>query len=423
MPVIPPRLTVKDIKQAVVDVTQTGRSVQLSDAVVIGLRVRISGTTGRVTYAYAWKDQTGRTHKSRVAATNLDAARKIAAGMREQSLAGVDINDERRIRRAQEGDTLVDVLNRYKEQVSNKKRSWVSLDKAIRHVFARHLDKPFEGLTVRSLQHTIDAHPGTQACGTAVRAFKPFVKWAARHVDRFPSRLNEVQAPPKNAPRERTLTVDELEVLVPYLRDGKGGIHGKAMLFMLLTLGRLSEVCEARWGDIGLSDWTIPRNKSNVKHVVPLSIQALLVMPERKADDGDLVFPSRQGTRLGNWDRTVKAMLVELNSGEIEPLKWRRVKHFTRHDLRRTAAHCIAEQGYLPHVVESALGHVHVHSPLASVYARARYQVDVRAALDWWGGVLLGDITEHGRWASAATGGRNGDIFGAEVLAVTSPNA
>ncbi len=401
MPVIPPRLTAKDIKQAAVDVTQTGKSVQLSDAVVIGLRVRISGATGRVTYAYAWKDRTGRTHKARIAATNLDAARKLAAEMREQSLAGVDLNEERRIRRAQEGDTLEAVLDRYKERVEGKKRSWTSLDKAIRHVFARHLDKPFETLAVRSLQHTIDEHPGTQACGTAVRAFKPFLKWAARHVDRFPTALNEIQAPPKNAPRERTLTVDELEALVPYWRDGKGGTHGKAMLFMLLTLGRLSEVCEARWRDVGFDEWTVPRNKSNVKHVVPLAGQTLIAMPEREADDSLLVFRSRQGTRLGNWDRKVKAMLVDLNSGEEDHTKWRRVKHFTRHDLRRTAANSLAEKGYPPHVVESALGHVHVHSALASVYARARYQPDVRLALDWWAGVLLGDITDAGTWARA----------------------
>lgn len=401
MPVIPPRLTAKDIRQAAADVAQTGKSVQLSDGAVIGLRARISGATGRVTYGFAWKDRTGRSHKARIAATNLDAARKLAAEMREHSLAGVDINEERLIRRAQEGDTLEAVLDRYKERVGSKKRSWKSLDRAIRHVFTRHLAKPFETLTVRSLQHTIDEHPGTQACGTAVRAFKPFLKWAARHVDRFPLALNEIQAPPKNAPRERTLSEDELEMLMPYWRDGKGGTHGKAMLFMLLTLGRLSEVCEARWGHVGFDEWTVPRNKSNVKHVVPLARQTLIAMPEREADDNLLVFRSRQGTRLGNWDRKVKAMLVELNDGEKDPTKWTRVQHFTRHDLRRTAANSLAEKGFPPHVVESALGHVHVHSALASVYARARYQPDVRRALDWWADTLMGDITDAGAWACA----------------------
>src|SRR5271156_6473045 len=54
---------------------------------------------------------------------------------------------------------------------------------------------------------------------------------------------------------------------------------------------------------------------------------------------------------------------------------------WTRHDLRRTGATMLGEMGELPDIIEAALNHVTIHSPLAATYNRSRYRPQVAAAL------------------------------------------
>jgi integrase len=60
--------------------------------------------------------------------------------------------------------------------------------------------------------------------------------------------------------------------------------------------------------------------------------------------------------------------------------------HWTVHDLRRTAATMMADRlGVLPHVVETILNHVSGHrAGVAGAYNRARYQTEMRDALERW---------------------------------------
>src|ERR1700679_2199710 len=52
-----------------------------------------------------------------------------------------------------------------------------------------------------------------------------------------------------------------------------------------------------------------------------------------------------------------------------------------RHDLRRTGATLLGEMGELPDIIEAALNHVSIRSPLAATYIRSRYRPQVAAAL------------------------------------------
>jgi hypothetical protein len=61
------------------------------------------------------------------------------------------------------------------------------------------------------------------------------------------------------------------------------------------------------------------------------------------------------------------------------------------HDLRRTAATAMVDQlSVLPHVVEAILNHVSGHrAGVAGVYNRARYQAEMRDALERWTELLV----------------------------------
>jgi integrase len=385
MPKVVKPLTADQLRRATVLAKQEERRIELPDGAVPGLRFRVT-KDGRTSWSMSMRDRFGgwRRFPLVVQGTSLDAARKVAQATKERVQAGADPLEERRIERglsklAKAGDGTLDaVLRRYDKEVGPSKRSWAPLDASIRRVFKRHLDVPYAGLTVASLQRTIDDHPGRQSCAHAVRAIRPVLRWAPKHVPGFPIGLHTLDAPASNPPRSRVLTQDEIDRLVPVLLDS--GVHGRAMLFMLLTACRKTEACEARWRDIDIEKrtWTIPYNKSGIEHRVPLTRQALLVIGT-PGEPGALVFPSDRGTVLGNWDRATKA--IQAKAG---------VHDWQRHDLRRTMATLCAERGGAdPYVVESLLGHTHVKSPLASTYSRVRYFKQIEEALYRVSGLIL----------------------------------
>jgi integrase len=113
---------------------------------------------------------------------------------------------------------------------------------------------------------------------------------------------------------------------------------------------------------------------------VPLSRQAQELLRSRLPTDdagnhqrpapSALIFATSTGAPLGNWDRETKALQEASDT-----------QGWTRHDLRRTGATMLGEMGELPDIIEAALSHVSIRSPLAATYNRSRYRPQVAAAL------------------------------------------
>lgn len=130
-------------------------------------------------------------------------------------------------------------------------------------------------------------------------------------------------------------------------------------------------------------------NQALRAHVIPLSRQAASLIEgwrSAKTDPDDLVFASSSGCPLGNWDKETKT--ISRRAG---------VDGWHRYDLRRTAATCLGVLGVAPRVIEAALGHADIHSSLAGVYNRSRYEKKVGEALQALGNWLgeRGKITER----------------------------
>jgi integrase len=367
-------LTETRIAAAVRDAASIGKQVELRDPGHRGLWLRI-GSTGVKTWALRARDRAGKPHwfgLGRHPALGLAAARKAADAMLVAVRNGADPIAERR-RLPADTITLADLLARYTEQRGCDLKSWSHSRLLLNRVFARLLATPVATLTTIDFQTTADRYPARASAAFAVRTLRPVLKWGARRGLVAASLAAGLASPAPVKRRKRVLSRAELAELLPLLTV-EHGTHAALLRFLLLTMTRLSEATGARWRDVDFAagTWTIPDTKNGEPHCVPLSRQAIALLGSLPLGAPTArLFAARTGGRaLGNWDRAGKRL--QALSGTTG---WH------RHDLRRTAATMLGEMGVEPHVIEAALNHAAIHSPIASVYNRARYRPQVAAAL------------------------------------------
>lgn len=397
---MPVKLTESAIQAAAKRATETGARVEMSDATLPGLRLRLTPSGAR-SWVLACRDTLGQMRRFPLGehpAMGISEAREAARAMRAEVRKGADpVAEARRKRRmgkeARAGiGTLTALLDLYAAKRGSTLKSWPECRRRIDSVFAAHLSKPLGALKAGDLQLSADSHASQQSAAAAVRYVRPVLKWGSAAGRGYLSDdLARIQPPATVRRRDRVLSRDELARLLPVLRKSDRP-YAAAMSFMLLTLARREEVCSATWGDINLEakTWTIRQTKNGQPHVVPLSRQAVALLSGRRPEGAGaaaLVFATepngRAGNattaradraklsgRLANWDRETKAIMED-----SETTDW------TRHDLRRTGATLLGEMGELPDIIEAALNHVAIRSPLAAIYNRSRYRPQVAAAL------------------------------------------
>lgn len=379
---LPVNMTDTAIGRAIREAKSAGVRRELIDVSLRGLRLRLA-KTGAATWVLACRDRSGRMRRFGLGAypaLGISAARDAARTMREGVRHGSDPTADRRRERdrqkaAQAGvGTLAKLLAMYGASPVAP-RSWPGSVKVVSSVFKRLLARPVATLTVADMQLIADSHPSAQSAAFAVRCIRPALKWAARPGRVYvPTELAHVHPPTTVKRRERVVSREELTRILPVLRQSKAP-SGSALRFLLLTLTRRSEVSSAVWGDISLASrtWTISRTKNGLPHIVPLSDQAIALL--RGIGPGmpdEPVFATNKGSGLsaGVWEKVTK-----------DVQKASATAGWHRHDLRRTGATMLGEMGELPDIIEAALNHVSIRSPLAATYNRSRYRPQVAAAL------------------------------------------
>jgi integrase len=410
------QLTETAIGAATRKAAESKKRVELADAGLPGLRLRITPRGARA-WILGMRDRQGDARRFSLGeypTLSISEAREAARTLRQSVREGADPIAERRRDRgiaaaARRGEgTLRAVLDAYGEDAGAALRSWPHSRLRVERVFADYLDKPAVTLALPDLLLAADRYAAKASAAFAVRTLRPVLKWAALR-KLVPAVLALIQRRDPQRRRQRILGEDELALLLPALRTSTRP-HAAALRLMLLTLARREEVCSARWCDVDLRAglWSIPGQvtKNRQPHIVPLSRQAVAELaarkpataamdalvfavqgrpkPESVIPDAEPAAPRRRrrvkgGTKqesngpmmaLGNWDRETKAL--QEASGTTG---WH------RHDLRRTGATMLGELGELPDIVEAALNHVAIRSPLAATYNQARYRPQVAVAL------------------------------------------
>ena len=400
------KMTVASISKAISDARVSKKRLEFRDDDHPGLNLGIS-PHGVATWSLRVRDREGNLRRfsiGRHCDLTISAARKKARSLRVDVEAGADPILEKRRSRAFGADlragkgTLLALLDLYETQGDPPKTWFTGAGrKRIERVFRPVLPQSAKNMKSTDLVAAIDAYDGSkEAAKNALRALKPVLSWAAQR-EHVPPGLLLVKPGGGVGTRDRVLTNDELKRLLPVLRRWKTA-HGPAMLFMLLTLARRSEVDGLTWSEINLETqtWILPadrqkntRNRRRKMHdlLIPLSPPAMRILRELHQSAPPptaFVFSGSRGSRLSNWDREQKRIFeASATSG------WH------RHDLRRTGASLLGELDISPHIVSAALNHMVIFDKLQSNYNKSRYNKAVREAMKKLGGCLyrLAEVT------------------------------
>lgn len=171
--------------------------------------------------------------------------------------------------------------------------------------------------------------------------------------------------------RERFVEPDEMPGLLTALQAELDTDARDAILIMLVTGARKSNVLSMRWADLHIEKavWRIPLTKSGKALsvvLVPFAID--LLSRRRHAASGEYVFPGRHG----------EGHRIEVKSA------WERVRTAAKledvrlHDLRRTFGSYQALSNVSLHIIGKSLGHADVST--TAIYARMDLD-PVRAAV------------------------------------------
>ncbi|MEZ9896614.1 tyrosine-type recombinase/integrase [Vibrio breoganii] len=175
--------------------------------------------------------------------------------------------------------------------------------------------------------------------------------------------------------RTRTLSAEELDRLLDSL-NYEDQIYRDFVLVLLFTGQRKSNVISMQWNQINFETktWVIPseHTKNKKLHVVPLSLPVMELLTNRKtnANNGEsFVFPSDRsstghisdkGSKGGFWRRIIeRAGLYDSQNKD---------NNFRMHDLRRTLATNIVNQGGTIQAISKLLGHSNI-SITSDIYA------------------------------------------------------
>jgi integrase len=323
-------------------------------------------------------------------------ARRQAAELREQILAGSDPLQQRReakaVLRATQAAALT--FEQAADRAINKMRAeWKNpkSEAQWRASLATYAFPAIGKLDVRLIeQRHIEAllepiwETKTETASRVRGRIEKILDWciAGRHIKgENPARWHgllsmRLSAPGKVAKKKHHPAVP-LDRAHSFWRDlrGREGPAARALEFVLLTAARSGEVRGATWGEIDMVKgvWTVPdeRMKAGREHRVPLSSAALeLLRNLPRLEGNDLVFPAPRGGVLS--DMSLTAVMRRMGLDEVP------------HGLRSTFRDWAGERTNYPReLAEAALAHTN-KDKVEAAYRRGDALEKRRGLMEAW---------------------------------------
>jgi integrase len=235
----------------------------------------------------------------------------------------------------------------------------------------------------------------------ATRVFedvRAVIRWAVENEYLDANPLDGMGKPAEANSRNRVLSDDEIATLWNELprvlaRSRQCQTIVKLCLVTGQRVGEVAGIARAEL-DLKAREWRIPgrRTKNGHAHLVPLSILAIDLINEARAEagQGESLFPCGNGSLAPA--AVARTILRANDSGRFTIAPW------SAHDLRRTALTGMARLGVPPIV----LGHVANHRTTTragvtlAVYSQYGYSAEKRQALDLWANRLAAIVETGG---------------------------
>lgn len=281
--------------------------------------------------------------------------------------------------------TYGEVFARYiQDYASLHTVTWKEAEKNFQRYFQQFDKMPISSITREAVQSWLNNLAKSSGKHTANRNFNTFravISWSiGQGIYTGESPCLGVNTFKTNA-RERFIQPgDEFKKFAKAL-DAEPNETIRDFFWMCLFTGaRCSNVLSMEWDHINmdLQQWKIPITKNGESQTIPLTLNAMEILRNRKnAEDShhQWVFPSdRKGWKTGD-----KGHLVSPRNAFARIVERARIKDLRIHDLRRTAGSYMAIQNVSPTIIGKALGHRSTQA--TAIYARLT-QDPVRQALE-----------------------------------------
>jgi integrase len=170
----------------------------------------------------------------------------------------------------------------------------------------------------------------------------------------------------KEVARSRFLSAGERVKFIDEVNKLDDVIMRSFFLLLLYTGQRKSNVLSMAWADVDIDSkvWIIPETKTDTNFRAVLSSKAINILKELDPlKINDYVLPSFG--KSGHLIEPKKAFKKILNNAEIP--------NFRLHDLRRTFASMLSEQGVNEFVIRDLLGHKTLD--MTAIYARSNHDI------------------------------------------------
>lgn len=291
---------------------------------------------------------------------------------------------------SRDSSTIEGLVEEYIEKWAKpRKRSWKEdrrlLDKNVKPLWGKRKAKDITKRDVVLLLEDFVKRDAPIAANRAFACIRRMFNFAVERDIIANTPCTTIKAPSKENQRDRCLSADEIKAFWKALDSASMSQMTKiALKLQLITAQRKGEILGAEWNEINADTcwWAIPENKAKngIHHRVPLSKLALELIAELKKlnPKSRWLFPSetnKSHMRGESIDRAVRRSKGIFEKAEI--------KHFTPHDLRRTAATHMTEMGISRLVVSKILNHV--DSSITAIYDRHSYDLEKKNALEAWG--------------------------------------
>lgn len=359
-----------------------------------GLNARIS-QAGKVTffYRYRWLSKPVQITVGEYPQMTIAQARERRQVMRGWLTEGYDPREKVKLERLSLSDspTVDDTFNYWIEKYCRPNKS-VKID-YYQLVYTKHIQPKLGsvriGATSRmhwlevldSIQSSVMANYMTSLCK---RAFRFGVNRG--YIEANPLEGLEPQdvgAPPSR--RKRYLSDREMKQVWSWLDDHMTDEPRLMIRFMMLTGCRTAEIRCAKWEWFDFEDntWTVPKEEYKtgvaVRRALPAAAKALLLEHKEKVNTR-YVATSQRPAPGKEFDRPVGNQVAANYAKSV--FEGAGMERWSMHDLRRTLATKLSEQGCPPHVIEKILGHA-----MAGVMAHYNlhdYMDDQRKWLSVW---------------------------------------